>query len=52
MNRMNFDSVTFMINDCAMKIHKATYYFGSTSLQFKKIFNPKYNANPENPKIQ
>lgn len=26
--------------------------FGSTSLQFKKIFNPKYNqVNPANPKI-
>ncbi|MCC7331401.1 MAG: GxxExxY protein [Flavobacteriales bacterium] len=23
--------------------------FGSTSLQFKKIFNPKYNLNPVNP---
>lgn len=27
--------------------------FGGTSLQFKKIFNPKYSAlNPENPKIK
>ena len=26
--------------------------FGSTSLQFKKIFNPKYNLNPANPKIK
>lgn len=26
--------------------------FGSTSLQFKKIFNPKYNLNPTNPKIK
>ncbi|MCU0420186.1 MAG: GxxExxY protein [Cyclobacteriaceae bacterium] len=27
--------------------------FGSTSLQFKKIFNPKYNqVNPANPKIK
>ena len=27
--------------------------FGGTSLQFKKIFNPKYNQkNPENPKIK
>lgn len=25
--------------------------FGSNSLQFKKIFNPKYNQNPVNPKI-
>ena len=25
--------------------------FGATSLQFKKVFNPKYN-NPENPKIK
>jgi GxxExxY protein len=27
--------------------------FGSTSLQFKKVFNPKYNIveNPANPKI-
>lgn len=24
--------------------------FGSTSLQFKKVFNPKYNLNPANPK--
>ncbi|MDI9365623.1 MAG: GxxExxY protein [Flavobacterium sp.] len=28
--------------------------FGATSLQFKKVFNPKYNTknNPENPKIK
>lgn len=28
--------------------------FGSTSLQYKKVFNPKYNTseNPENPKIK
>lgn len=28
--------------------------FGSTSLQYKKVFNPKYNttANPVNPKIK
>ncbi len=26
--------------------------FGATSLQFKKIYNPKYNSNPANPKIQ
>jgi len=25
--------------------------FGSNSLQFKKIFNPKFNQNPVNPKI-
>ena len=25
--------------------------FGATSLQFKKIFNPKYNPHPVNPKI-
>ncbi len=25
--------------------------FGATSLQFKKVFNPKYNNNPANPKI-
>lgn len=26
--------------------------FGANSLQFKKIFNPKYNLNPVNPKIK
>ena len=26
--------------------------FGSNSLQFKKIYNPKYNQDPENPKIK
>lgn len=26
--------------------------FGSNSLQFKKIFNPGYNLNPDNPKIK
>jgi len=26
--------------------------FGATSLQFKKVFNPKYNLNPANLKIQ
>lgn len=26
--------------------------FGSTSLQFKKVFNPKYNLNPVNPEIK
>lgn len=26
--------------------------FGSMSLQIKKVFNKKYNMNPENPKIQ
>lgn len=25
--------------------------FGANSLQFKKIFNPKFNQNPVNPKI-
>jgi hypothetical protein len=25
--------------------------FGSMSLQIKKVFNKKYNINPENPKI-
>ncbi len=25
--------------------------FGATSLQFKKVFNPKYNQNPVNPKL-
>ena len=25
--------------------------FGARSLQFKKIFNPRYNQNPQNPKI-
>ncbi len=26
--------------------------FGGPSLQFKKVFNPKYNLNPANPKIK
>ncbi len=26
--------------------------FGATSLQFKKIYNPKYNTNPVHPKIK
>ena len=26
--------------------------FGAKSLQFKKIFNPKYHLNPANPKIR
>ena len=26
--------------------------FGGTSLQFKKVFNAKYNLNPVNPKIK
>lgn len=25
--------------------------FGARSLQFKKIFNPRYNQNPQNPQI-
>jgi GxxExxY protein len=26
--------------------------FGAASLQFKKVFNPKYNPNPTNPNIK
>jgi hypothetical protein len=35
-----------------MRVHTILINFGSARLQYKKIFNPKYNiANPANPKI-
>jgi hypothetical protein len=43
MNRMKLEEITYKINGCAMKVH-------NTPLQFKKVFNPKYN--PVNPKIR
>jgi hypothetical protein len=44
MNRMiMIDEITYKINGSAMKVH-------NTTLQFKKVFNPKYN--PVNPKIR